>query len=501
MTRSLLKLSVWALLVVLLAIAAAGVGFYNILAAQQAAFQGRQNQLVAQHIAAELGRFVEAQRSILAELARQPSVLAAMESERHSDRARKGEELRALFAPHANLQLISAQQDLAGPSGLGAYCNALLQRLRAGKESFLIDHHRNDDAKSHVDFAQAVRRPDDQHFLGSAILSTAFTDIQSLVAAHVVAGRHIALRQHGTGTEPQTIAVWGEAADAASDPALLRVGTTPWELVVSEHPSGSLLATPGQRWVAILLLALLFGAMVFLAAVLWRINHAARHDVRSLVRMFQDIRQGAVRVDYPMELSEFNTVFAYLRDSGKQLVQQQQHFRDMGLIDHLSQLNNRRAFEQRLSELFKQNVTHSTSSVLMIDLDHFKQVNDQRGHDIGDALIVSFSQALKKLVRASDFLARLGGDEFCVIFAYTPLKQAGRLALRLRQELPRAFMLPGGYEHSVRWTGGLSAIDTKDTKFEQVLHRADQALLRAKETGRNQTYFVDPDTGVQAALR
>ena len=501
MTRSLLKLSIWALLVVLLAIAAAGVGFYHVLGAQQAAHQRRQNQLVAQHIAAELGRFVEAQRSVLAELARQPSVLAALESERHSDRTRKSEELRPLFAPHANVQLISAQQDLAGPSGLGAHCSALLQRLRTSKESFLIEHHRNDDAKSHVDFVQAVHRSEDRRFLGSAILSMAFTDIEPLVAAHVVPGRHIALRQYAAGTAAQTVAVWGEAAGATPDPTLLRVGATPWELAVSERTSGSPLATPGQRWVAILLIALLFGAMAFLAAVLWRINHSARHDVRSLVRMFQDIRQGTVRVDYPMELSEFNTVFAYLRDSGKQLVQQQQHFRDMGLIDHLSQLNNRRAFEQRLAELFKQNITHSTSSVLMIDLDHFKQVNDQRGHDIGDALIVSFSQALKKLVRASDFLARLGGDEFCIIFSYTPLKQAGRLALRLRQELPRAFTLPGGYEHSVRWTGGLSAIDTKDTKFEQVLHRADQALLRAKETGRNQTYVFDPDTGVQAALR
>lgn len=501
MTRSLLKLSVSAMLAISLAVAAAAIGGYRLLVAQRAAHQHGQNEIVAHYVASDLSRFIETQRGILAELARQPSVINALQPERHSERTRKGEELRALFAPRTKLQLVSAQQDLAGPSGLGAHCIALLQRLSGGSDSFLIDQHRNDDASSHVDFAQAVRHPDDRRYLGSVILSLAFNDIEVLVVPHVVPARQLTLRQYVAGDESQTIAVWGEPAGPPSEPAISRVGATPWEVAISESAAGPLLATPQQRWIALFLLGLVLAALAFLAAVLWRINHSTRHDVRSLVRMFQDIRQGAVRVDYPMELSEFNTVFSYLRDSGKQLVRQQQHFRDMGLIDHLSQLNNRRAFEQRLAELFKQNVTHSTSSVLMIDLDHFKQVNDQHGHDIGDALIVSFSQALKKLVRASDFLARLGGDEFCIIFSYTPLKQAGRLALRLRQELPRAFMLPGNYDHSVRWTGGLSAIDAKDTKFEQVLQRADQAMLRAKETGRNQTYFFDPDTGTQAALR
>ncbi len=212
-----------------------------------------------------------------------------------------------------------------------------------------------------------------------------------------------------------------------------------------------------------------------------------RHDIESLVRMFHDIHDGHIRVDYPMLLREFSGIFRFLRSSGTEMMEEKRQFKEMGLIDHLSQLNNRRHFEKRLEDLYNNAKINGPSSVLIIDVDHFKRVNDEHGHDVGDALIVGFADAMRKIVRKTDILARLGGDEFCVIYTYTGLDKARDLVERLRRDLPRHIQLPKGIVHSLRWTGGLSAMHSGDKKFDAVLWRADQALLEAKENGRNNT--------------
>lgn len=240
----------------------------------------------------------------------------------------------------------------------------------------------------------------------------------------------------------------------------------------------------------IYLTALVLAAIVILlstARLYRRTVRAVLHDIKSLGRLFRDVREGTVRVDYPMELREFVDVFRYLRQSGTRMVEEKNKATRMGLVDHLSQLYNRRHFEHRLEELFEQLRMTGPSSLLIIDVDHFKEVNDHHGHDAGDALIVGISKALQEHVRKTDFLARLGGDEFCIVYPYTDLATARMLAERLRIELPETVALPRGIQHTVRWTGGLSVMTLADKKFDAVLWRADQALLAAKEAGRNIT--------------
>lgn len=224
-----------------------------------------------------------------------------------------------------------------------------------------------------------------------------------------------------------------------------------------------------------------------------------RHDIYTLVRMFKDVRQGAVRVAYPIMLTEFAAAHRYLRSWGMEMVAEKERLKGMGLIDHLSQLSNRRHFELRLKELFDSSRTHGTSSVLIIDIDYFKQVNDKHGHDAGDALIVQFAALLRTNVRHTDVLARLGGDEFCIIYTYVPLNKAQELVERLRRALPREVELKPDVRHGLRWTGGLSAFHDADLKPDDVLRRADQALFRAKEDGRHRTVIYDPDIGLPTA--
>jgi diguanylate cyclase (GGDEF)-like protein len=247
-------------------------------------------------------------------------------------------------------------------------------------------------------------------------------------------------------------------------------------------------------YVGLILAAL--GGIVVISLTLYRSADDVRDDIRALVSMFKDVREGAVRVEYPVEFAEFAVAQRYLRGWGAEMLAEKERLKDMGLIDHLSQLSNRRHFEMRLKELFDNVRTHGPSSVLIMDIDYFKQVNDRHGHDAGDALIVRFASALHANVRHTDMLARFGGDEFCILYAYVPLAKASVLADRLRRALPREIELKPGALHALRWSGGLSAIQDADEKPEDVLRRADQALLRAKEAGRNRTVINNPETGI-----
>ena len=285
----------------------------------------------------------------------------------------------------------------------------------------------------------------------------------------------------------------------------LALGTAAGVLLILNLWHGRTVAEPFftfERMMYLFFIALALGSVI--RTVLGthnRIARAVREDIRSIGRMFRDVRHGGLREAYPMALEEFTGVFHYLRDSGRKLVEEKEKLKGLGLIDHLSQLSNRRHFEKRLKELHEASKTHGSSSVLIIDMDHFKAVNDHYGHDIGDALIVAFAKALRTGVRHTDFLARLGGDEFCIVYPYTPLTKAAAYADRLRKQLPRTVTLPKNIEHPLKWTGGLSAMADTDAKFDDVLWRADKALMRAKEAGRNLTEIWPPTNGEKPRLR
>ncbi|MDH3636886.1 MAG: GGDEF domain-containing protein [Gammaproteobacteria bacterium] len=164
----------------------------------------------------------------------------------------------------------------------------------------------------------------------------------------------------------------------------------------------------------------------------------------------------------------------------------------LGMTDYLSKAGNRRALEQWLRDFHLNPETGAPVSVLLIDIDHFKQINDSYGHKVGDRVIENFVHLLKNRVRGYDLIARLGGDEFCVVFPKTDLNIAASLAGRLRAQLPSVIELAENLYHPLSWTGGMSVTDPFDGAYDKVLWRADQALIRAKDSGRNQTKICRP---------
>lgn len=151
--------------------------------------------------------------------------------------------------------------------------------------------------------------------------------------------------------------------------------------------------------------------------------------------------------------------------------------------DSLTGVANRLVFNRTLmQEIQRAHRYHSDLSLLLFDIDHFKQVNDNFGHDVGDQVLVCLSERIGELLRETDVLCRIGGEEFTVIMPETNIEQAQQTAERLRlavenlpeESLPTPMTVSFGVAYMTRW-------DSDKTLFR----RADDALYRAKEHGRN----------------
>ena len=158
------------------------------------------------------------------------------------------------------------------------------------------------------------------------------------------------------------------------------------------------------------------------------------------------------------------------------------------LTDELTKLPNRRALAQRfLQEMQRARRHHNSIAFMMIDLDHFKQVNDTFGHLNGDAVLAELAQILISDARESDVCARYGGEEFGLILHETTEAGARTLAERIRSKVAAA-TFPGGLKLTI--SIGVSATDDP-ALFTSLMERADEALYAAKQGGRNQVRVAD----------
>ncbi len=159
----------------------------------------------------------------------------------------------------------------------------------------------------------------------------------------------------------------------------------------------------------------------------------------------------------------------------------------LATTDSLTGLYVRRYFEIRLQEEITRLKRHGEPvSLLMVDIDHFKSVNDTHGHKIGDAVLCSLARTLDNLTRETDYSSRYGGEEFVIILPETPLVEAEEFAKRLRIEIAKTFIkTEGGKELNITVSIGVSGYPDHGESLEDLLHSADAAMYAAKKSGRN----------------
>ena len=159
-------------------------------------------------------------------------------------------------------------------------------------------------------------------------------------------------------------------------------------------------------------------------------------------------------------------------------------------IDGLTQLANRVYFDEKLIEMFSlQNRYHDPFSLLMIDVDNFKVINDSLGHQAGDRILKGIALKLRASIRESDFIARFGGDEFALILSKTQNPPAIEVGWKICRSLQESRFLLDRKEFSVTLSLGVTEVAAGDTP-ETLVNRADRALYQAKQEGRNRAIMA-----------
>jgi diguanylate cyclase (GGDEF)-like protein len=173
----------------------------------------------------------------------------------------------------------------------------------------------------------------------------------------------------------------------------------------------------------------------------------------------------------------------------------------LALTDALTGLLNRRAFV----DLARQEIAHSQRqhrplALMMVDIDHFKSINDRYGHQAGDVVLRQVAAVIKRIIRAGDTLVRYGGEEFVLLAPDSDQEGALELSERIRQSLRSEPIVTEQGSVTVTASFGVTMLREDDTDPEQLLRRADHALYMAKANGRDRVIATGSDQAKSIAL-
>lgn len=160
--------------------------------------------------------------------------------------------------------------------------------------------------------------------------------------------------------------------------------------------------------------------------------------------------------------------------------------------DPLTNISNRRFFFSETEREFERAKRGSLMSLLLLDIDKFKQVNDEYGHIAGDQALISLANVLKTSFRKVDICGRFGGEEFIVCLPDTPLDASVEVAERLRQNINKQVIKSDKNDFHISVSIGITNYTTADKQLADMIKRADLALYRAKENGRNRVEVESP---------
>jgi len=199
------------------------------------------------------------------------------------------------------------------------------------------------------------------------------------------------------------------------------------------------------------------------------------------------------RVDYADDqLVQTNLI---LQKQAEELHLMNQEFRKLSITDALTDLFNRRYFEEAFETEMGVSKRHGdTNSLIMIDIDHFKVINDTHGHQIGDIVIKTVAHKMKKLLRKTDLLCRIGGEEFIALCKRAEKPAAIDIAEKLRQEIEQLVIPVGDQKLAVTISLGVATVTEKNvqTHADNLSKYSDTALYHSKQSGRNRvTHFDD----------
>ena len=187
--------------------------------------------------------------------------------------------------------------------------------------------------------------------------------------------------------------------------------------------------------------------------------------------------------------AELNTLHSQLTRHADLMSLENRELADLSRTDALTGLSNRRALVTAVNHWRAQSLPQACAALLMVDVDHFKSVNDLQGHDEGDKVLKALAEQLRLSMRSSDLAVRYGGEEFVMWLPLADRKGAGQAAQRVHENVRQVQVAGKSITVSI---GVATALNTPGTDLIQdLIHHADKAVYQAKATGRNRTVYAD----------
>lgn len=267
---------------------------------------------------------------------------------------------------------------------------------------------------------------------------------------------------------------------------------------VSEQELVDKLKRHGQLVLAMILLGM--AAIGFLGMMIAR---NFNRPLNQLMQITQAVTQGTIPVmDKSVETNEIDTLanrfsemLQSLREKQEEIDHVHKQLEESAIIDSLTGLYNRRYLKQMFPKLLAQaRRDKNTLSGLMLDLDHFKKINDMHGHLVGDACLLHLAEILKESSRASDYVFRVGGEEFLILSLGDSPKSSELLAEKIAQSLAKRPFLSDQTTITMTASIGVSHADNSlpaESALTNLLFHADKALYNAKHEGRNRVVIFD----------
>lgn len=220
----------------------------------------------------------------------------------------------------------------------------------------------------------------------------------------------------------------------------------------------------------------------FLRKVAYRFKELDFSDIKNLSEM---LRKEKRRDELYYLKRSILTMAQELEALIYQLKEDKSRFEELAYTDPLTGLRNRRFFLEELKEHLELAKRYGEPlSLIMLDVDNFKNINDEYGHDVGDLVLKKLAQVIEENVRSSDIAARFGGEEFVIALPKTSGEEALLVAERIRQGFKRARININGLEVSTTLSAGVSTF-TGSEDIDTLIKEADKALYQAKRTGRD----------------
>ncbi|EKO3500170.1 sensor domain-containing diguanylate cyclase [Vibrio fluvialis] len=264
------------------------------------------------------------------------------------------------------------------------------------------------------------------------------------------------------GYAPVKNAGWGIVAQKSKQLTLSTLDEQMWKVFLESLPIG------------ILTLLLIWVSSIFISRPLWQLASAVR-NFESHVKTMDDLKK--IKPWY-FEASHLKISFLRAFSIVSNTIEK---LHSDSLTDSMTGLLNRRGLDKAIESFRLENIPFS---VLALDIDYFKKVNDTYGHDVGDELLKNVSQLMKNQAREHDVLCRAGGEEFMIFLPNTDLNRAFEAAERIRKSIEiYSFPTVGNITISI----GISSWKGLAERIDDVIKKSDQALYKAKNNGRNRT--------------